>query len=102
VDARQCDRGYFSARGVSARPGSAARHVRTERRGQAHLDTVFLVVVPLVVTGIFVSHWLMRKRTLESVVARAHPHWLRGLGPMIFCHHHLQLARANAFIYFQF
>src|SRR5882762_2817014 len=66
------------------------------------LDTVFLVVVPLVVTGIVVSHWLMRKRTLESVLARAHPALVAAAwGLMIFVIIISQGA-GNAFIYFQF
>ena len=66
------------------------------------LDTVFLVVVPLVVTGIVASHWLMRKRTLESVLVRAHPALVAvAWGLMIFVIIISQGA-GNAFIYFQF
>jgi len=66
------------------------------------LDTVFLVVVPLVVTGIVVSHWLMRKRTLESVLARAHPALVAVTwGLMIFVII-ISQGTGNAFIYFQF
>ena len=66
------------------------------------LDTVFLVVVPLVVTGIVASHWLMRKRTLESVLVGAHPALVAvAWGLMIFVIIISQGA-GNAFIYFQF
>src|SRR5882757_5568479 len=66
------------------------------------LDTVFLVVVPLVVTGIVVSHWLMRKRTLESVLAGEHPGLVAvAWGLMIFVII-ISQGTGNAFIYFQF
>ena len=66
------------------------------------LDTVFLVVVPLVVTGIVLSHWLMRQRTLESVLERAHPALIAAAwGLMIFVII-ISQGTGNAFIYFQF
>jgi alginate O-acetyltransferase complex protein AlgI len=66
------------------------------------LDTVFLVIVPLVVAGIVTSHWLMRNRTLESMLARTRPALLAVIwGVMIFA---IVIAQGtgNAFIYFQF
>jgi alginate O-acetyltransferase complex protein AlgI len=72
------------------------------RGAEPILDTVFLVVVPLVVTGIVVSHWLMRTRTLESVLARAHPALVAAAwGAMIFAIV-ISQGTGNAFIYFQF
>ena len=66
------------------------------------LDTVFLVVVPLVVTSIVLSHWLMRKQTLESMLARAHPALIAAAwGLMIFVII-ISQGTGNAFIYFQF
>jgi alginate O-acetyltransferase complex protein AlgI len=66
------------------------------------LDTVFLAVVPLVVAGIVISHWLMRKQTLESMLTRAHPILVAVVwGTMIFAIIVSQ-GTGNAFIYFQF
>ena len=66
------------------------------------LDTVFLVVVPLVVTGIVVSHWLMRKRTLESVLARAHPGLVATAWGLMIVVIIISQGTGYAFIYFQF
>jgi alginate O-acetyltransferase complex protein AlgI len=66
------------------------------------LDTVFLVVVPLVVAGIVISHWLMRRQTLESMLARTHPVVVAtAWGLMIFIII-ISQGTGNAFIYFQF
>jgi alginate O-acetyltransferase complex protein AlgI len=66
------------------------------------LDTVFLVVVPLVVGGIVATHWLMRHQTLESMLSRRHPALVAtALGLMIFAIV-LSQGTGNAFIYFQF
>ena len=66
------------------------------------LDTVFLVVVPLVVAGIVISHWLMRRQTLESLLARTHPVVVAtAWGLMIFIII-ISQGTGNAFIYFQF
>jgi alginate O-acetyltransferase complex protein AlgI len=66
------------------------------------LDTVFLVVVALVVAGIVISHWLMRKQTLESMLTRAHPTLVAMMwGTMIFAII-ISQGTGNAFIYFQF
>jgi alginate O-acetyltransferase complex protein AlgI len=66
------------------------------------LDTMFLVVVALVVAGIVISHWLMRKQTLESMLTRAHPTLVAMMwGTMIFAII-ISQGTGNAFIYFQF
>ena len=79
-------------RGMSGQNGTA----------QPILDTVFLVVVALVVAGIVISHWLMRKQTLESMLTRAHPTLVAMVwGIMIFAII-ISQGTGNAFIYFQF
>jgi alginate O-acetyltransferase complex protein AlgI len=66
------------------------------------LDTVFLVVVPLVLAAIVISHWLMRKQTLESMLARTHPALIAvAWGAMLFAIV-ISQGTGNAFIYFQF
>jgi alginate O-acetyltransferase complex protein AlgI len=66
------------------------------------LPTPFLVAVTTVVGGIVLTHWLMRNRTLESVVARTHPALLcLALASMAFLIVTSQ-GTGNAFIYFQF
>jgi hypothetical protein len=66
------------------------------------LDTPALVTVTLVVGGLVAAHWLMRTRTLESMLARRHPVPIAAaLGAMAFAIAATQGA-GNAFIYFQF
>ena len=68
----------------------------------AVLPTVFMVKVAVIVTGIVIVQWLMRKRTLEDVVART-PWWLTAavLAAMLFAVIVTQ-GSGQAFIYFQF
>jgi alginate O-acetyltransferase complex protein AlgI len=68
----------------------------------AVLPTVFMIKVGVIVAGIVAIQWLMRKRTLEQVVARA-PWWLTGLAAavMLFTVITTQ-GSGEAFIYFQF
>jgi len=68
----------------------------------AVLPTMFMIKVGVIVTGIVSIQWLMRKRTLEEVVARA-PWWLTGLvaAVMLFAVIVSQ-GSGEAFIYFQF
>ncbi len=66
------------------------------------LDTYSLVSVGLIVAAIVGTHWAMRRRTLESVVAGISPALLAvALGLMAFA---VVIAQGtgNAFIYFQF
>jgi alginate O-acetyltransferase complex protein AlgI len=79
-------------RGMSGQNGTA----------EPILDTVFLVVVPVVVAGIVISHWLMRRQTLESMLTRAHPMLVAVVwGTMLFAII-ISQGSGNAFIYFQF
>ncbi len=66
------------------------------------LGTADLTMVAVIVIGIVIAHWLMRRRTLEAMLARRHPVPLAaGLGLMAFSIAAAQGA-GNAFIYFQF
>jgi D-alanyl-lipoteichoic acid acyltransferase DltB (MBOAT superfamily) len=68
----------------------------------AVLPTVFMVKVAVIVAGMVTIQWLMRRRTLEDVVARA-PWWLTGIvvAAMLFAVITSQ-GSGEAFIYFQF
>jgi alginate O-acetyltransferase complex protein AlgI len=66
------------------------------------LPTVDLVTTTLIVTGLVTAHWLMRTRTLESMLQRTPAIPLSAaLGVMAFA---IVIAQGagNAFIYFQF
>lgn len=66
------------------------------------LDTVFLVVVPLVVVSIVVTHWLMRNQTLESMLSRVHPALAASVWSVMGFAIIISQGTGNAFIYFQF
>jgi alginate O-acetyltransferase complex protein AlgI len=72
------------------------------RDAQAVLPTVYMMKAAVIVAGIVSVHWLMRKRRLEDVVARA-PWWVTGTvaAAMLFA---VIIAQGSgeAFIYFQF
>ncbi|QNP39413.1 MBOAT family O-acyltransferase [Lysobacter solisilvae (ex Woo and Kim 2020)] len=66
------------------------------------LHTAQLTTVALIVTGIVIAHWLMRRRTLEAMLAQRHPVPLAAcMGVMAFAVAATQ-GSGNAFIYFQF
>jgi alginate O-acetyltransferase complex protein AlgI len=66
------------------------------------LDTFSLLTVLVIVGGMLVTHWLMRGRTLEAVIARAPAAVVCGVwGLMLFAIVIVQGA-GSAFIYFQF
>ena len=69
---------------------------------RAVLAALPLLYAAVIVGGIFVTHWLMRERTVGSVVARI-PAWLvaAGLGAMLFAVI-IEQGTGDAFIYFQF
>ena len=90
--AKKFDTAWQMLRGMAGRNGNAA----------PILDTVFLVVVPLVVGGIVATHWMMRHQTLESMLSRRHPVLVGAvLGVMVFAIV-ISQGTGNAFIYFQF
>lgn len=66
------------------------------------LASAHFVPVAVIVAGIVVAHWLMRRRTLESALARTPPLVLSlAWGLMLFAIVAAQ-GVGNAFIYFQF
>jgi alginate O-acetyltransferase complex protein AlgI len=66
------------------------------------LNTEALVVVAAIMVGLVITHWLMRNRTLESVLARAPAVLLSCTwAVMVFAIIATQ-GNGNAFIYFQF
>ena len=66
------------------------------------LATSLLVFVAVIVGGIVLTHWLMRARTLESVVARAHPAAISAVWALMAFAIVIAQGSGNAFIYFQF
>jgi len=66
------------------------------------LPTVHLVMVALIVSGIVSAHWLMRNRTLESVVARTPAALLCGIWALMLFAIVITQGTGSAFIYFQF
>jgi len=61
-----------------------------------------LLVVASIVGGIVLTHWYMRTRTLESVVARAHPAALCMVWALLAFAIVIAQGSGAAFIYFQF
>ena len=61
-----------------------------------------LLVVATIVGGIVLTHWYMRTRTLESVVARAHPAALCMVWALLAFAIVIAQGSGAAFIYFQF
>jgi alginate O-acetyltransferase complex protein AlgI len=66
------------------------------------LDTFSLLTVAAVIGGMLVVHWLMRARTLESVIARAPPALLSVLWGLLAFAIVIAQGKGSAFIYFQF
>ena len=68
----------------------------------AVLPTIFMIKVAVLITGIVAIQWLMRKRSLEEVVART-PWWLTGLvAAAMLLAVIVSQGSGEAFIYFQF
>ncbi|MEO8460761.1 MAG: MBOAT family protein, partial [Dokdonella sp.] len=66
------------------------------------LATFYLVSVGTIVAGIVATHWLMRTRTLESVVARTPPMAICVVWALMAFAIVIAQGSGNAFIYFQF
>ncbi len=66
------------------------------------LTTYSLVCVAAIVTGIVVTHWLMRERTLESVIARTPAPALSVVWAVMAFAIIIAQGEGSAFIYFQF
>ncbi len=66
------------------------------------LSLFYLVSVAVIVGAIVTTHWYMRARTLESVVARAHPAAIASVWALLAFAIVIAQGSGNAFIYFQF
>ena len=66
------------------------------------LATYYIVSVSLIVAAIVFAHWLMRNRTLESVVSRMRPAALGVIWAAMAFAIVISQGSGNAFIYFQF
>ncbi|HET7537924.1 MAG TPA: MBOAT family O-acyltransferase [Candidatus Didemnitutus sp.] len=71
-------------------------------RGDAILSTREILQVVIVTAGLLTAHWLLRKTSMEAVVART-PRWLlTGVWTVMIFSIVLTQGNGNAFIYFQF
>ncbi|HET7780246.1 MAG TPA: MBOAT family O-acyltransferase, partial [Rudaea sp.] len=66
------------------------------------LTTYFIVSVAFIVGSIVLAHWIMRGRTLESVVSRASPFAISVVWALMAFAIVIAQGSGNAFIYFQF
>jgi alginate O-acetyltransferase complex protein AlgI len=66
------------------------------------LAAVYLITIAAIVTSLVCVHWLMRNRTLESVLARAPAAVIAGVWALMATAIVLEHGSGNAFIYFQF
>jgi alginate O-acetyltransferase complex protein AlgI len=66
------------------------------------LPGVELLLVATIIAGIVAAHWLMRTRTLESVLARAPAPLLASVWAVLAFAIIIEQGSGNAFIYFQF
>ena len=66
------------------------------------LSTFYLLSVAVIVGGLVLTHWFMRARTLESVIARAHPAALCMVWGLLAFAIVIAQGEGAAFIYFQF
>jgi alginate O-acetyltransferase complex protein AlgI len=66
------------------------------------LATFALLSVALIVGGIVITHWYMRARTLEAVIARAHPAAICAVWAFMAFAIVIAQGEGSAFIYFQF
>ena len=66
------------------------------------LPGVELLLVATTIAGIVAAHWLMRRRTLESVLARVPAPLLAGVWAVLAFAIIIEQGSGNAFIYFQF
>jgi alginate O-acetyltransferase complex protein AlgI len=66
------------------------------------LSTFNLLSVGVIVGGILITHWLMRSRTLESVVARAPALLVSAVWALMAFAIVIAQGDGSAFIYFQF
>ncbi len=93
---------FFRAKDFATAWGVLRGMLGLNRAAAPILTMPYLLAVITIVTAIVSVHWLMRDRTLESVVARTRPVLLAAaLGCMAFLIVASQ-GTGNAFIYFQF
>ncbi|HSM99844.1 MAG TPA: MBOAT family protein [Rudaea sp.] len=74
----------------------------TNAQAKPILESFYLISVAVIVGGIVLAHWFMRARTLESVVARAHPAAIGTVWALLAFAIVAAQGSGAAFIYFQF
>ncbi|HST27416.1 MAG TPA: MBOAT family O-acyltransferase [Rudaea sp.] len=66
------------------------------------LESFYLISVAVIVGGLLLTHWFMRARTLEGVVARAHPAAIGAVWALLAFAIVAAQGEGESFIYFQF
>ncbi len=66
------------------------------------MAAISLLSTGAIVSAIVGAHWFMRNRTLEQVVARAHPALIAGVWTLMAFAVIIEHGTGKAFIYFQF
>jgi alginate O-acetyltransferase complex protein AlgI len=93
---------FFRAHTFAAAGQLLAAMIGLHPKAPALLSTIFLIQVPVVVLGILATHWLMRDRKLEDVVARAPWPLVAGAWAAVLALVIFTQGNGDAFIYFQF
>jgi alginate O-acetyltransferase complex protein AlgI len=73
-----------------------------QAQGVAVLPLVDVVIVSTIIAGLVATHWWMRQRTLESVIARTPAPLLIAVWACLAFAVVIEQGSGNAFIYFQF
>ena len=72
----------------------------------AHADpivpAIYLATTVIIIGGLLIAHWSMRRQTLESAIGRMHPTALTAVWIMLAFAVVIQHGESNGFIYFQF
>ncbi len=66
------------------------------------LAAVYIATTVVIMSGLLLAHWFMRRQTLEGAIARTHPTTLTALWTLMAFAVVIQHGESNGFIYFQF
>ncbi len=66
------------------------------------VPAIYLITTALIIGGLLLAHFLMRKQTLESAIARTHPAALTTIWTIMAFAVVIQHGESNGFLYFQF
>ena len=93
---------FFRAKNFGTAGGVLGGMAGLHPKAEPLLALIYIILTLTIVGGILIAHWLMRDRTLEAAVGRAHPAVLTAalaaMGYAVIIEH----GAGDAFIYFQF